>query len=103
VRRILDLKCPGSGMSDRVHWDNLAHLKAGDEVKFVIADRRDYEWARDVTAFHGLDRRVPVLFSPVHDALAARALAEWVLTDRLGVRVQVQVHKHIWSPETRGV
>jgi 7-carboxy-7-deazaguanine synthase len=102
VKRILDLKCPGSGMTDRVLWDNLDHLKDGDEVKFVIADRRDYGWARDVTAGHGL-ARLPVLFSPVHGVLEPKDLAEWILADRLPVRLQVQVHKFVWSPAARGV
>jgi len=102
VKRILDLKCPGSGMSERVLWENLPHLKEGDEVKFVIGDRADYEWARDVTAGHGL-ARLPVLFAPVHGALGPQALAEWILGDRLPVRLQVQVHKFVWSPAARGV
>lgn len=102
VKRILDLKCPGSGMFDRILWDNLAHLKDGDEVKFVIADRHDYEWAREVTAGHGL-ARLPVLFSPVHGVLDPQELAGWILADRLPVRLQVQVHKFVWSPAPRGV
>jgi 7-carboxy-7-deazaguanine synthase len=102
VKRILDLKCPGSGMSDRVLWENLPLLKDGDEVKFVIADRRDFEWARDVTLGHGL-ARLPVLFSPVHGKLEPGELAGWILADRLPVRLQVQVHKFVWSPALRGV
>lgn len=106
VKRIVDLKCPGSGMTDRIHWENLDHLKAGDELKFVIADRDDYEWARDVVRAHRLDASecpVPVLFGPAFDLLPARTLAEWVLGDGLQVRMQVQMHKTIWAPETRGV
>ena len=104
VIRIMDVKCPGSGESDRNDWSNLAHLGERDEVKFVIADRVDYEFARDIVAREDLPARVnAVLFSPVHGELEAKLLSEWVIADRLDVRVQLQVHKYIWSPETRGV
>jgi 7-carboxy-7-deazaguanine synthase len=103
VRRIVDLKCPGSGMADRICWENLDRLRPGDEVKFVVADRPDYEWARQVTRTHGLAERLPVLFSPAFDLLPPRALAEWIVADGLDVRMQLQAHKYIWSPEMRGV
>jgi 7-carboxy-7-deazaguanine synthase len=104
VVRIMDVKCPGSGESGRVHWDNLQHLTASDEVKFVIADRADYAFATEVVQRHRLAGRVSsVLFSPVHGRLAPADLAAWVLADRLPVRVQLQVHKYIWSPDRRGV
>jgi 7-carboxy-7-deazaguanine synthase len=104
VKKIVDVKCPGSGESDRNHWDNLAALGAGDEVKLVIKDRADYDYAKRVVAEHGLvDRVRAVHFSPVHGVLEPRLLAEWVLADRLPVRVQLQLHKYIWSPTTRGV
>ncbi|MGQ0735358.1 MAG: radical SAM protein [Acidobacteriota bacterium] len=104
VVRIMDVKCPGSGESHRVAWENLKLLTQTDEVKFVIADRADYEFARDVLARESLADRVgAVLFSPVHGVLDARQLAEWILADRLPVRCQLQVHKFIWSPDTRGV
>ncbi len=104
VVRIVDVKCPGSGESDKNDWSNLALLTASDEVKFVIADRRDYEFARDIVIREALPARVnAVLFSPVHGELDAKLLSEWVIADRLDVRVQLQVHKYIWSPETRGV
>jgi 7-carboxy-7-deazaguanine synthase len=104
VVTILDVKCPGSGEADRNDWRNLDRLRPHDEVKFVIKDREDYEWARDVLARHGLTgRAAAVHFSPVHGALDPKALSEWVLTDRLPVRVQLQLHKYIWSPTTRGV
>lgn len=104
VKKIVDVKCPGSGEADRNHWDNLAIVGADDEVKFVIAGRDDYEYAKRVTAEHRLAERVrAVHFSPVHGVLEPRLLAEWVLADRLPVRVQLQMHKYIWSPETRGV
>ena len=104
VIRIMDVKCPGSGESQKNDWSNLSLLTERDEVKFVIADRVDYEYAREIVARERLaDRCRAVLFSPVHGSLEPRQLSEWVLADRLPVRVQLQVHKYIWSPETRGV
>jgi 7-carboxy-7-deazaguanine synthase len=103
VRVILDVKCPGSGMLDRMHWPNVERLRTQDEAKFVIKDRIDYEWARDTMARFEIDRRCTVLFSPVFGALDLRQLAEWVLADRLPVRYQMQLHKLIWSPDMRGV
>jgi 7-carboxy-7-deazaguanine synthase len=103
VRIILDVKCPGSGMSDRVHWPNVERLRPHDEAKFVINDRADYEWAKETVERFQIDRRCPVLFSPVFGTLDPRQLAEWVLADRLPVRYQLQLHKLIWSPDMRGV
>ena len=104
VVRIVDVKCPGSGESGRNHWENLDLVTARDEVKFVIRDRADYEYARDVVARHHLvGRTAAVLFSPVHDVLASRDLAAWILADRLPVRLQLQAHKYIWDANTRGV
>jgi 7-carboxy-7-deazaguanine synthase len=104
VKKIVDVKCPGSGESDRNHWDNLAAVGGDDEVKFVIKDRGDYDYARRVVEEHGLSNRVKAVhFAPVHGVLEPRVLAEWVLHDKLPVRVQLQLHKYIWSPETRGV
>lgn len=106
---IMDLKCPGSGESEKNLWSNLDHLTSRDEVKFVVADRADYEWARNVIAEQRLDSRVhdgtlgALLVSPVHDAVDLQALAGWILEDRLPVRLQVQLHKYIWAPDTRGV
>lgn len=100
---ILDIKCPGSGMTDRMHWPNVQKLSAKDEAKFVLANRADYDWARDVIAQYDLANRCTVLFGPVFGALELRHLAEWVLADRLPVRVQTQLHKHIWAPDMRGV
>ncbi len=100
---ILDVKCPGSGMTDRMHWPNLSRLAAKDEVKFVLADRADYDWAREILAQYGLAGRCSVLFSPVFGSLDARRLAEWILADRLPVRFQLQLHKYIWTPDMRGV
>lgn len=100
---ILDVKCPGSGMTERMHWPNVQKLSAKDEAKFVLANRADYDWAREIIARYDLAGRCTVLFSPVFGALELRHLAEWVLTDRLPVRVQTQLHKLIWTPDMRGV
>ena len=100
---ILDVKCPGSGMTERMHWPNLSRLAAKDEAKFVLADRADYDWAREILAQYGVTARCPVLFSPVFGSLAVRELAEWILADKLPVRFQIQLHKYIWSPDLRGV
>lgn len=104
VIRIMDVKCPGSGESSKNHWENLDFLTANDEVKFVIRDRADYDFAREVVARHDLvARTAAVLFSPVHGVLAAKDLAEWILAERLPVRLQLQAHKYIWDAHTRGV
>ncbi len=104
VVTILDVKCPGSGEAHRNDWSNLDRLRPHDEVKFVIKDRADYEYARDVINRHDLGKRASaLLFSPVHGVLDAKLLSEWVLADRLPVRVQLQIHKYIWDPGTRGV
>jgi 7-carboxy-7-deazaguanine synthase len=104
VVTILDVKCPGSGEAAKMDWSNLDRLRPHDEVKFVIRDRVDYEYARDVIARHGLARRAAAIhLSPVHDVMHPRTLSEWVLADNLPVRVQLQLHKFIWDPLTRGV
>jgi 7-carboxy-7-deazaguanine synthase len=100
---ILDVKCPGSGMTDRMHWPNLDCLTAKDEAKFVLASRADYEWACGIIAQYRLTERCTVLFSPVFGSLDLRPLAEWMLADRLSVRFQLQMHKYIWAPDMRGV
>ena len=104
VVTILDVKCPGSGESHRNDWSNLERLRPRDEVKFVVKDRHDYEFAREVlTKFALAGRAAAIHLSPVHAVLDPRLLAEWVLEDRLPVRVQLQLHKYIWEPSTRGV
>jgi 7-carboxy-7-deazaguanine synthase len=104
VVRVIDVKCPGSGEADKVHWENLERLRPSDEIKFVIADRADYEFAREVAARYDLTSKVAaVLLSPVHGVMDPRQLSEWILADRLAVRVQLQLHKFIWDPQTRGV
>jgi len=104
VIRIMDVKCPGSGESERNHWENLGLLGSHDEVKFVIRDRSDYEYGRNVVARHALvGKTAAVLFSPVHGVLESKDLAAWILEDRLPVRLQLQAHKYIWDAHTRGV
>ena len=100
---IMDLKCPGSGMEDRNRWSNLSLLKPRDEVKFVINDRADYDWAVGIIRRHDLSDRHRVLLSPVFGELEPQTLADWILADRLRVRFQLQVHKLIWDPAMRGV
>ncbi len=115
VIRIVDIKTPGSGEASRMDWSNIEKLAPRDEVKFVICDRADYEWSSDIVRTHNLPARVSaVLFSPVFEqpagaeiagmsGLPVQQLAEWILEDRLPVRLQLQLHKFIWSPQTRGV
>ena len=109
AHRIMDLKCPGSGEGAKNLWENLDHLTGLDEVKFVILDRTDYEWARDAILERGLGRRLEegtlggLLVSPVWGTCDLLDLANWVLEDRLPVRLQTQLHKHIWEPDARGV
>ncbi len=104
VLKIVDIKCPGSGESDRNHWANLDRLSPHDQVKFVVKDRDDYEFARDAIARHDLAARADaVLLSPVHGVLDPRTLSEWMLADRIPARLQLQLHKFIWPPSTRGV
>jgi 7-carboxy-7-deazaguanine synthase len=109
AHKIMDLKCPGSGEVAKNMWENLDYLTARDEIKFVIASREDYEWARDVIRERGLDRRIEdgslraLLISPVWERADFRELAEWVLEDRLPVRYQIQLHKIIWGAHVHGV
>ena len=106
---IMDLKCPGSGEVARNRWENLDHLTGNDEIKFVVADRVDYEWMVEVIRSRGLDARVKagslraLLVSPVWESMDFQQLAEWVLADRLPVRYQIQLHKIIWGPAVQGV
>jgi 7-carboxy-7-deazaguanine synthase len=104
VVTIVDVKCPGSGEAGRMHWANLDRLRPHDEVKFVVADRADYDYARDVIGrYQVASRAAAVHLSPVHGVLDPRTLSEWVLGDALPVRVQLQLHKYIWEPDRRGV
>ncbi len=97
VIKVMDIKTPGSGEAGRNLWDNLAHIAPADQIKFVLCDRADYEWARQAIAQYGLAARCTVLFSPVAGHLAPRALAEWILEDQLPVRLQLQLHKILWG------
>ena len=97
VARIVDMKPPGSNESERNRWENVEHLTYHDEVKFVLADRADYEWACAKIFEHGLSGRCPVLLSPVHNELEPAQLAHWILEDHLAVRMQVQLHKLLWG------
>lgn len=97
VSRIVDIKPPASGEAARNRWENLAHLTPHDEIKFVLADRADYEWAREIIQARSLARVCPILFSPVQGELPPAQLADWILADRLPVRLQVQLHKVLWG------
>jgi len=99
----MDIKCPGSGMAHKNHWPNIDCLTPKDEVKFVLADRADYDWAVNVIHKYKLDKKVTVLFSTVFDKLEPVKVVDWILQDKLPVRFQLQMHKYIWHPETRGV
>lgn len=99
VRKVLDLKTPASGEVTRNHWANIPHLLPHDQVKFVLCDRADYDWAVTKVKTYSLDSRCQVLFSPSFDQLPARDLAEWILADRLPVRLQMQLHKVLWGNE----
>jgi len=104
VHKVMDLKCPGSGESQRNRWSNLDYIGPGDELKFVLADRADYEWMRAAVKERRLAERTPnLLASTVFGKLSPRQLVEWVLADGLTVRVQLQMHKYVWPPETTGV
>jgi len=104
VITILDVKCPGSGMSKKNHWPNLDLLRPQDEVKFVVLDREDYLYAKEISRKHHLfSRAVPILLSPVYGKLDPKNLVAWILEDKIPARLNLQIHKVIWSSETRGV
>ena len=104
VHKVMDLKCPGSGESHRNRWTNLEHIGPRDEIKFVLADRADYEWMRDVVRERRLAEKTPhLLASTVFGKLATRDLVSWVLADKLAVRVQLQMHKYVWPADATGV
>jgi 7-carboxy-7-deazaguanine synthase len=103
VHVIMDLKCPDSGECDRNRWANLGSLKPTDQIKFVIASRRDWEWAEHAVRDHRLDKRFEVLVGGVFGAVELKSLAGWVLASGLNVRMQLQMHKYIWDPKARGV
>ncbi len=103
VVRIVDVKCPDSGQTEKMLWENMDRLVKTDEVKFVLQSKGDYEWAKSVVEDYELLGRCIVLFSPAFGTLQPRRLAEWMLADNLTVRLNLQLHKYIWSPDKRGV
>ncbi len=103
VKRIVDFKCPSSKMMKKNLWDNVEYLKSSDEVKFVIGSREDYEWSKQMIEQYNIIQRCPVLMSVVFGALEPVTLSNWILEDKLHVRFQMQLHKYIWSPDTKGV
>jgi 7-carboxy-7-deazaguanine synthase len=103
VVRIIDVKTPASGESGRMRWEVLDALRAQDAVKFVVRDEADYRWAADVIRSRGLAGRTEVLLSPVHGVLDPQQLVGWMLRDRLPARLNLQLHKYVWSPDARGV
>jgi 7-carboxy-7-deazaguanine synthase len=103
VIKILDIKCPGSGEEKKNHLENLKYLSPHDEIKFVLLDRADYEWSRDLVKKYDLAHSAKILFSPVYDKLNLKDLSQWILDDRLPVRLQTQLHKVIWSKDAIGV
>lgn len=103
VIKIMDLKCPASGEESQNEYDNINHLTQNDEVKFVLLDRKDYEWSRNILRQYSLDKKCHVLFSPVYEKLNIRDLALWILEDQLPVRLQTQLHKAIWGKDAIGV
>ncbi len=103
VIRIVDVKCPGSGEVESNLWSNLEHLRPGDELKFVIIDRADYEWARAQITSRDLAARAALFFGPVWGRIEPRQLVRWILEDHLPVRFQLQMHKYVWPPDARGV
>jgi 7-carboxy-7-deazaguanine synthase len=100
---IMDLKTPSSGMMKKNLYENIEYLKPNDELKFVLGSREDYEWSRDLIGEHGLDSKCTILFSVVFGKLTPREVVEWILEDKLNVRFQLQMHKFIWEPDTKGV
>lgn len=98
--RIMDLKCPDSGVVDKIDWKNIERLRPGDEVKFVLCSRRDYDWAKDVIEKHALTRKTKVLIGIAFGRLEPREVASWILEDGVDVRLQLQLHRYVWPPDT---
>ena len=103
VTRIMDVKCPDSGMNREMDWKNLERLRGDDEVKFVMSSKKDYEWAKRIVKKHNLPGKTKVLFGSAYGKLKPKSLAEWILKDKLNVRLQLQLHRIIWPDKTRGV
>ena len=102
VIKIIDFKCPSSKMDRKNDWSIIENITNHDEIKFVIGDRHDYNWSKEKIRDYNLENKT-ILFSPVHDVLDSKKLSKWILQDGLNVRMQIQLHKHIWSPKTKGV
>lgn len=100
---IMDVKCPDSGMSEKMRWENLSKLGKNDEVKFVISSKKDYNWSKEIIKRYSLVERCPVLMSPVYGMLNSKDLSEWMLEDSINVRLNLQIHKYIWGDGVRGV
>tara|TARA_S200000501_G_scaffold227830_1_gene213627 strand:- start:20 stop:514 length:495 start_codon:yes stop_codon:yes gene_type:complete len=103
VIKVIDFKCPGSGMVKKNLWSILDDIDSKDEIKFVIKDQNDFDWAEQKVSEYKLDETNPVIFSPVFNILDYEILAEWVKSSKLNIRMQIQLHKHIWSPDLKGV
>ncbi|MBU6392056.1 MAG: radical SAM protein [Planctomycetes bacterium] len=101
--KIMDIKCPDSNMSRLMHWQNINHLTKLDEVKFIISSRRDYEWAKEIIRKYGLSEITNVLIGTAFGTISSRTVVQWILEDNLDVRFQLQLHKYIWEPQTKGV
>ena len=103
VVNIIDFKCPSSNMKKKNYWDNINYLKSKDEVKFVIGDRKDYDWAKGKIKQFNIDKICNILMSPVYKKIESKTITKWILNDNLNVRFQIQLHKEIWEDEERGV
>jgi 7-carboxy-7-deazaguanine synthase len=103
VKIIMDLKCPSSGMEKKNLYDNINYLKSNDELKFVIGNREDYNWSKEIIKKYSLEEKCIILFSPVFDKIQPVEIVNWILKDNLKVRFQLQLHKYIWHPQTKGV
>ena len=103
LKIIMDIKCPDSGMSDKINWENLSKLDKNDEVKFVLNSRGDYDWSKEIIKIYSLTDRCHILMSPVYDNLTAGELSDWIINDNLKVLLNLQIHKYIWGEWARGV
>lgn len=103
VRIILDLKCPSSGMLKKNFYENIKHVKSFDEIKFVIGSREDYDWTKEIIKKYSLEEKCALLISPVFGKIDSVEIVNWILEDKIKVRFQLQMHKFIWSPDTKGV
>ncbi len=103
VKLIMDFKCPSSGMQKKNLYENINYLKQNDELKFVIGNREDYEWSKNIIKEYQLSEKFEILFSTVFEELKPETLVKWILEDKLNVRFQLQAHKYIWDPKTKGV